>query len=185
MKTDFLTNDVWVTNTCMVIVLIGILVFTYVDIERMRLSKQGRSVRFINGIAILTFFLYLAIVLYATLIGRVELGYYKHIFRPLTSYKAMLAGSRKAIYDNIQNVLFFIPMGIYLFFFFHPRMKWYHAFFICGLFSGLIETTQLIARLGCCQTADVINNAFGGLVGFLLALLLNMGLKRWDSDAEE
>lgn len=178
MKTDFLSDDIWVTNACMVIVLIGILIFTYVDMERKRFQKAGKSFLPFHIIAIITFVIYILIVLYATLIGRVELWYYKHIFSPLYSYRAMFAGSRKAIYDNIQNVLFFIPFGIYLFYFCHPRLKWYHVFLIGGLFSGCIETIQLFAKLGCCQGADVLNNAFGGLLGFLLAHLLDYGIQR-------
>ena len=177
MKRSFLADDVLVTDICMLIILIGILIFIIVDAKRIRYRKLGNSFARGNTIAVVTFLLYLLIVLYATLIGRIELGDYKHIFRPLTSYKAMLAGHRKAIYDNIQNVLFFIPFGIYLFYFFHPKMKWYHVFLLGGLFSGFIETTQLFAKLGCCQTADVINNALGGLMGFLLAHFIHFCLE--------
>lgn len=162
----------------MIIILIGILIFTYIDMERIRRKQTNRSVLPIEAIGLVTSIIYLGIVLYATLIGRVELGEYRHIFKPLTSYRAMFRGSRKALYDNLQNVLFFIPFGMYLFFFFHPKVKWYHAFLLGAVFSGCIEFTQLVAKLGCSQTADVINNALGGLIGFLLAHLLHIGIIR-------
>lgn len=173
MKTNILANDVWVTNTVTLIIMFGIIIFTYLDMERIRYEKIQKSFDHIMKLTISTFIMYIVIILYATLFCREEVSSFQHIFRPLTSYKAMIHGYRKAIYDNIQNVLFFIPFGMYLFFFYQNKIKWYHVFLCSAIFSGCIETTQLFTHLGCCQTADVINNATGGLIGFQIAFFLH------------
>ena len=71
-----------------------------------------------------------------------------------------------------------MPMG-----FFVPSLREQHTglFFTvltCFSVSLLVEVTQLMTRLGCCDVDDLILNTLGGLLGYLTYLILHKMMKK-------
>jgi len=81
----------------------------------------------------------------------------------------------------IFNVILFIPLGIYLRYYF--KMKWSHVLLIAFSLSLFFELTQLSGLYGIYPKAyrifdvdDLITNTFGGIIGFYLAPYLSFFL---------
>ena len=78
----------------------------------------------------------------------------------------------------VENILFFIPISFffYLAFFdikdFNLNLlkKVVKFSFLLSLF---IELTQLILTLGTFQLSDIVYNTIGGIIGYILAILVN------------
>lgn len=71
-------------------------------------------------------------------------------------------------YDqDIQNVIIFIPLGIYLGYFL-KRLKFLQVFVISLLVSAVCEIFQFFSLIGACSFIDLITNTLGGLVGLLV-----------------
>lgn len=81
----------------------------------------------------------------------------------------------------IFNIMLFIPLGIYLRYYF--KSKWYHVLMIaCGL-SLFFELTQLTGLYGIYPKAyrifdvdDLITNTFGGILGYYISPLFSFFL---------
>ena len=68
----------------------------------------------------------------------------------------------------LENIIFFIPYGLFLPATFSQLRKWYRVLGISFLTSFSIELLQLITRLGYCQTDDMITNTIGGMIGYAI-----------------
>lgn len=67
-----------------------------------------------------------------------------------------------------ENILMTIPLGILLYVLWMPFRKIGWLLLAGGLFSLMIECTQLFTRLGKFETDDIMNNMLGTLIGFLV-----------------
>lgn len=90
-----------------------------------------------------------------------------------------IGSNGKVNYEFIENIIFFIPYLSLLYVSF-PKLREYSwwkqlklAFSISFGTSLLIETIQLITRLGAFQLSDLTYNTLGGIMGFLLFCLVN------------
>ncbi len=86
------------------------------------------------------------------------------------SYREMIAGNpnwKRDVWQNIQNILFFMPFGLLF-----PLKKWKTIMLSSFAFSVLIEIAQYIFQLGLCEIDDVICNTLGALIGFWIWLAL-------------
>lgn len=85
---------------------------------------------------------------------------------PFGSYVRLLSGGGlREAFQIGANILLFVPLGILI-----PRITgerglWNTAKYAL-LFSFAIEFTQLITRVGCFETDDVIHNVLGAVIGF-------------------
>lgn len=68
------------------------------------------------------------------------------------------------ISEVIENVLIFIPVGIYLGLIFKRRSHWKKAAFIF-VFSLVLECSQYALAIGCFDITDLITNTLGGCIG--------------------
>ncbi len=73
--------------------------------------------------------------------------------------------------DDILNVVIFIPMGLYLSYFF-KESKLVKALLITLAISIFFEVFQLLSLLGSFATKDLITNLVGCAIGCLLFLLI-------------
>ena len=93
-----------------------------------------------------------------------EIGRYIRHFRALGIYSVInLAG----------NVAVFVPFGMWLPILAAPARKGYHLEFYSFLLSLMIETVQLLFRVGSFDVDDILLNTLGGLIGFILYWFLN------------
>jgi hypothetical protein len=81
--------------------------------------------------------------------------------------------------DRGLNVVLFIPLGIALGLMPRSTVK-AEAVFLAALSPLLIELTQSIAGLGrTCEATDVVDNLTGLAVGYLIAGVVGVVLRRW------
>jgi glycopeptide antibiotics resistance protein len=81
--------------------------------------------------------------------------------------------------DRGLNVVLFIPLGIALGLMPRSPVK-AEAVFLAALSPLLIELTQSIVGLGrTCEATDVVDNLTGLAVGFLIAGVVGVVLRRW------
>jgi glycopeptide antibiotics resistance protein len=64
------------------------------------------------------------------------------------------------------NVLLFMPLGYLIPLSFSKVDRWWQVLLIGFLFSLLIETVQLITRLGWFDASDLLHNTLGALIGY-------------------
>lgn len=70
-------------------------------------------------------------------------------------------------WEVILNVMMFIPIGLLTSVSF-KRVRWFHILFVGVILSTSIETLQYILQRGLCETNDVIHNALGALLGYVI-----------------
>jgi glycopeptide antibiotics resistance protein len=113
------------------------------------------------------------LMLYAAVIARTRQDSYSWQLIPFWSYSQIREGYIETLYENIFNVLFFIPYGFLSGAFFRKNgFVWSVA--LGASTSIIIELTQLITRTGVCETDDVIHNTLGCVVGYLSCRLLRL-----------
>lgn len=105
---------------------------------------------------------YLVYVLMMTVIMREPMD---HAAYQLGLFETLGATVRQKCYF-IENILFFVPLGLLLPVMFEKLQKWYILTPTVMGISLIIELAQLISRRGMCQTDDLVANTIGGLIGF-------------------
>lgn len=96
----------------------------------------------------------------------------------LWSYIRILQGSRICLWQNVLNIILFIPIGFLL----RPiRPDWKRKYIIAfGLFySILLEILQLILHRGLFEFDDMLNNTIGVFVGVVMFDVIAAYLLRW------
>lgn len=137
----------------------------------MRRKKERYQV-----IALTAFFIYIAMVIYTTIIKReTNVASFGISLIPFRSYVAIAQGSRDKMREVIMNIAFFIPIG-FLYCLLDTKKinhkKWPIIAFSAAL-SATIEIVQLIFKMGWVETDDVIHNTLGCCIGIVLYILLD------------
>ena len=95
------------------------------------------------------------------------------------------AMKEQCFYEPFFNILLFVPLGVYLRYYF--RRSWWQAILIGFLVSLSFELIQLSALFGIYprpyrlfQVDDLINNTFGALVGFWITPVFSFFLPSRD-----
>lgn len=92
---------------------------------------------------------------------------------PFTSYiEVFREGNIEVLLQIIMNIVMFVPVGILLPCCFQWFEKNKRVFFFAILFSGIIECTQGIFKMGMFEADDILGNAFGVELGFFLFCLM-------------
>lgn len=120
---------------------------------------------------------YIFMMLYITVLSRLDSPSvdYRYNFVPLWSIGQYKDGVVETLYEKINNIILFVPMGMLV-----GATKRHHGFrfFNCGFRGFLmtlvlgcivsigIEILQLITRTGMCETDDVICNTIGCVIGY-------------------
>lgn len=102
---------------------------------------------------------YIATVLWITLLSRIGNGY-RGFLLPLHSYVEILKGNRQFLFENIGNIVLFIPLGV--------SLKWVGVRDVkkAGFLVSLtIEIIQFIFSLGTFECDDLIHNTLGAVIG--------------------
>lgn len=102
---------------------------------------------------------YIAAVLWITLFSRIGEGY-RGFLLPFHSYVEIFRGNRQFLFENIGNVILFIPLGVALKCSGVRDVK--KAGFLASL---LIEVLQFTFALGTFECDDLIHNTVGAVIG--------------------
>lgn len=108
----------------------------------------------------------IAVILWITLFSRLG-NYNREFLEPFWSYRAILQGDLDVAYEDLANVLLFVPLGFAIQGLFNLKV-W--AVAIIGVLASLaIESSQWILYLGSFEVDDIVNNSFGCVLGWYLA----------------
>lgn len=127
----------------------------------------------------LLFIIYMCVLVYvvffAEAMGRIPQDGYVYNLTPLKEIKRFM----KYIWDNdalgraarlniFGNIIAFIPFGIYLPYTSESKLGFISTFLYTFSLSLTIELVQLITKVGSCDVDDIILNALGGVIGYIL-----------------
>ena len=102
---------------------------------------------------------YIAAVLWITLFSRIG-DEYRGFLLPFHSYVEILKGNRQFLFENIGNVVLFIPLGVAL------KCGGMKDVKKAGLLASLlIEVLQFTFALGTFECDDLIHNTLGAVIG--------------------
>lgn len=137
--------------------------------NKTRNQKLGWVV-FLAYLSVLVYFLFFAESLGRDS-GTYEYSYNLQLFKEIKRfyvYREQL-GMRAFLMNDVGNVAAFIPSGFFL-----PivsahckRFRWL-TIPLCFLFSLVIETAQLVFRVGSFDVDDIFLNTVGGILGYIL-----------------
>ena len=129
----------------------------------------------------LLFIIYMCVLVYvvffAEAMGRTPQDGYVYNLTPLKEIKRFM----KYIWDNdalgraarlniFGNIIAFIPFGIYLPYTSESKLGFISTFLYTFSLSLTIELVQLITKVGSCDVDDIILNALGGVIGYILSV---------------
>lgn len=77
-------------------------------------------------------------------------------------------GIEGVLVNLVGNVAAFIPFGFFLPLLWHKTGRFFIIFFLSFGFSLLVESIQLIYKVGTFDVDDLFLNTLGGLIGYLL-----------------
>lgn len=80
-------------------------------------------------------------------------------------YKNYLANNMQLLKDALMNIAMFIPVGFCTSVFLR-QPKWLKITLLSATLSCCIELSQFVLSRGFCDINDVMNNMFGGLLGY-------------------
>lgn len=111
------------------------------------------------------FGVYVAAVLWITLLSRIGTGYRGFLF-PFRSYVEIVKGNIGFLIENIENVILCVPLGIFI----SCMKKWnLRRVAVIGLCISLsIEILQAIFALGTFECDDLLHNTVGTVIGYCL-----------------
>lgn len=72
----------------------------------------------------------------------------------------------------IENILVFIPLTIFYLVAFKPKRPFVSSLILSASVTVIIELSQLLFRLGSFQFSDILYNTIGGLIGYLIWLIV-------------
>jgi glycopeptide antibiotics resistance protein len=81
-------------------------------------------------------------------------------------------------FNVIGNILLFVPYGFLLPLIFQKRVIFFDVFYSAFLLSVSFELFQLITRTGQFDIDDIILNTTGGMLGYPLLRLLEIGVEK-------
>lgn len=113
----------------------------------------------------LAFSIYIAFVLWLTVLSRIG-TIIQGIHYPFQSYFEFLSGDVTVLKQNIENVIMFVPLGIALKCLNYSSKRVAIVGTIC---SCVIETIQLIFKIGIVEVDDIIHNSIGVAIGIYIS----------------
>lgn len=129
---------------------------------------------FILYLVVLVYFLFFAEAYGRTLGGRV----YRYNLEPLKEIKRFWIyreelGLLSVLTNLVGNVVAFIPFGAILPVIKKGMRRWYIIILLSFEFSFIVETIQLISKVGSFDVDDLILNTLGGTIGYLIFYFCN------------
>ena len=95
-----------------------------------------------------------------------NLAPFKEIMRFITYYETL--GMKAVVVNLAGNVIAFMPFGFFLPIISRRSRKWYNTVSFGLIFSLILETLQLIFRVGSFDVDDMLLNTIGAALGFLV-----------------
>ena len=107
----------------------------------------------------------IVLILWITLFSRMG-SESRHLYPPFWSYRAIINGSGKALYEVVGNIILFIPVGVISGLILH--LKLWQTIVISFALSLAIESCQWFFWLGSFEIDDLLHNTLGAAIGTVL-----------------
>lgn len=121
---------------------------------------------------VILFFEYVFLILCSTVVFRDTLLERKYDFHLFWSYKAIIEGGRTSlIYENILNIVLFIPVGLLLRAVLQKK-RLFRTVIVSIFISIIIEILQFSLKKGFSELDDVIHNTLGCVIGYGIAKMI-------------
>lgn len=140
-------------------------------------TKSGFVQKYSGRICISLLVVYVACILYLTLICRQSQGRILELI-PFWSYVEALRGAQGMWFQIAANFALFIPIGILVGGINSNKQVIIPAAIVGLAISVTIETCQYIFAIGTCEIDDLFDNTAGAVIGALIFLLLRR-VKIW------
>jgi glycopeptide antibiotics resistance protein len=133
-----------------------------------------------KGCLFVLFLIYLALLCYFLFFsegfGRTDTGEYRynlHLFQEIMrfTHHRQAVGFWSYFINIYGNVLAFVPLGFFLPALCGMRKRGVLVVLSCFTLSLMVETIQLVCRLGSFDVDDLFLNTCGGLLGYLIYML--------------
>ena len=85
----------------------------------------------------------------------------------------------------VGNVVAFLPLGFFLPIMYQKCRSFSYTVFFCFEFSLIVETIQLISKVGSFDVDDLLLNTMGGAIGYLCFITLNYMRRKHHEKKEE
>lgn len=134
-----------------------------------------------HPVMVLLFVMYLFLLFYLLFFsetyGRTMDSGYRYNLEPFKEIKRFLGnrdslGRHSVVINLLGNIVAFAPFGFFLPILCKAGKNIVSCVLLTGLFSLLVETIQLISKVGAFDVDDILLNAMGGLVGFLCYVVI-------------
>ncbi len=106
-----------------------------------------------------------------------EIGRFWHHRKTLGVLPVML--------NLVGNVVAFLPLGFFLPIMYQKCRSFSYTVFFCFEFSLIVETIQLISKVGSFDVDDLLLNTMGGAIGYLCFITLNYMRRKHHEKKEE
>lgn len=113
-----------------------------------------------------------ALILWITLLSRVG-NDQRELYLPFWSYKEIAKGNTWLLKENIENIVLFIPIGVFIACFLH--LEWWQTLVLSLGISIVIECSQWLFWLGSLEFDDLLHNSLGALIGALFVTKTPIG----------
>ena len=149
--------------------------------------KVERRHRFIY---IIIFEVYIVLLIYFLFFSEVfgrTVGFeeYRYNLKPFAEIVRYFTNMREKNYlmffiNIVGNIVLFMPFGFLFPFisekeYFRPGKNFFVTFFVTILFVLLMETAQLVTKVGVFDVDDIMMNTFGSVMGYVLYRILRRG----------
>lgn len=152
--------------------------------KQKKLLRIGLKAAFGVYIILLTYFLFFAESTGRTCGGRTyhyNLTLFKEIGRFIT-YRGSL-GMKAVILNLFGNVAAFIPFGMIVPMMNRRYRSLLHMTLLTFEFSLLVETVQLVCKVGSFDVDDLLLNTIGGMLGYLMFAIMDKVRRRKNEKA--
>lgn len=154
------------------LIIFGALLIAGLLVLVLLINELVRNWSRINKVVLVLFVIYAVCVCYLTIMGRETKAHSTINVVPFQRImKQLEKGDQQMLNHLFLNVLMMVPFGI-LVPLIHERLNKFSYAFLSGMMvSIVIETVQLVFRLGECDIDDVISNTLGAAIGYLICSL--------------
>ena len=131
------------------------------------------AVLFVLYLVLLTYFLFFAEEMGRSPDVRAEYSYNLTLFKEIRRFLLYrnILGWRAVFLNIFGNVLAFMPFGFFLPVIWVRTRHWYITVLLSFAMSLLVETMQLVGKVGSFDVDDLLLNTIGGFAGYIIFVL--------------
>ena len=136
-------------------------------------TSDSWGVLFVLYLVLLTYFLFFAEEMGRSPDARAEYSYNLTLFKEIRRFLLYrnILGWRAVFLNIFGNVLAFMPFGFFLPVIWVRTRHWYITVLLSFAMSLLVETMQLVGKVGSFDVDDLLLNTIGGFAGYIIFVL--------------